>query len=159
MRHLSEEVNQQGRDLGINRLVIAGLGGCVAPAWRAGRPHMDAAGAMLAAVRVLKLLFDGLRCHFQLEIFAITGCVVSAGGELAVRASNFMAYTDALVYQMLANDFRDDSDVAFRGFEQEALLLNAGASTFLWRYHYELDGPRDLPIQRSLTLAEAAVGV
>ena len=61
---LANQVKQDGRDLGINQLVIAGLGGCVAPAlWPVG-PQTDAAGAVLAAVRVLKLLFDELRDQF-----------------------------------------------------------------------------------------------
>ena len=159
MHLLANKVKQEGRDLGINHLVIAGLGGCVAPAVCPVGPQMDAAGAVFAAVRVLKRLFDELRCQFQLEIFGVSGCAIGVGGELGVRASNAMTYHDALVFNLLAYDFGDDSDVVFRAFEDDGLLLDAGESSFLWRYHFDLDGPRDLPIQRSLTLAEAAVGV
>jgi hypothetical protein len=152
---LANQVKQEGRDLGINQLVIAGLGGCVAPALCPAGPQMDAAEAVLIAVRVLKRLFDELRCQFQLEIFGVSGCAIGVGGELGVRASNVMAYHDALVFQLLAYDYEDDSDVVFRAFEQDGLLLHAGESSFLWRYQYDLDGSRDLPIQRSLVLAEA----
>ncbi len=152
---LANEVKQDGRDLGINHLVIAGLGGCVAPAlWPVG-PQTDAAGAVRAAVRVLKLLFDELRDQFQLEIFGVSGCVIGFGGELGIRDSNAMAYHDALVFQLLAYDYEDDSDVVFRAFEQDGLLLHAGESSFLWHYQYDRDGSRDLPIQRSIVLAEA----
>ena len=154
---LANQVKQEGRDLGIHHLVIAGLGGCVAPALAAAGQQIDAAGAVLIAVRVLKLLFDALRDQFQLEIFAVSGCAIGVGGELSVRDSNDMAYHDALVFQLLAYDFEDDTDVVFRAFEQDGLLLHAGESSFLWHYQYELDGPRDLPIQRSLVLAEALV--
>jgi hypothetical protein len=159
MHLLANKVKQEGRDLGINHLVIAGLGGCVAPAVCPVGPQTDAAGAVFAAVRVLKRLFDELRCQFQLEIFGVSGCAIGVGGELGVRASNAMAYHDALVFQLLAYDFGDDSDVVFRAFEEDGLLLHSGESSFLWHYHFDLDGFRDLPIQRSLTLAEAAVGV
>ena len=121
----ANQVKQDGRDLGINHLVIAGLGGCVAPAlWPVG-PQADPAGAVFAAVRVLKLLIDELRDQFQLEIFGVSGCVISFGGELGIRESNAMTYHDALVSQLLAYDFEDDSDVVFRAFEQDGLLLHA----------------------------------
>jgi hypothetical protein len=152
---LANQVKQEGRDLGIDHLVIAGLGGCVAPAlWPLGA-QADAPGAVFAAVRVLKLLFDELRDQFQLEIFGVSGCVTGVGGELGIRDSNAMTYHDALVFQLLAYDYEDDSDVIFRAFEQDGLLLHAGESSFLWHYHYAQDGSRDLPIQRSLVLAEA----
>jgi hypothetical protein len=154
---LANQVKEEGRDLGIHHLVIAGLGGCVAPALAAAGQQMDSAGAVLIAVRVLKLLFDALRDQFQLEIFGVSGCAIGVGGELSVRDSNVMAYHDALVFQLLAYDFEDDADVVFRAFEQDGLLLHAGESSFLWHYQYELDGSRDLPIQRSLVLAEALV--
>lgn len=154
---LANQVKEEGRDLGVHHLVIAGLGGCVAPALAAAGQQMDSAGAVLIAVRVLKLLFDALRDQFQLEIFGVSGCAISVGGELNVRDSNDMAYHDALVFQLLASDFEDDTDVVFRAFEQDGLLLHAGESSFLWHYQYELDGSRDLPIQRSLVLAEALV--
>ena len=101
-------------------------------------------------------LFEELRCQFQLEIFSVSGCEIGVGGELGVRASNVMAYHDGLVFHMLAEGFENDTDVVFRPFEQ-GLLLHAGESSFLWRYQYDLDGLRDLPIQRSLVLAEALV--
>lgn len=154
---LANQVKQEGRDLGINHLVIAGLGGCVAPALCPAGPQTDAAGAVLAAVRMLKLLFDDLRCQFQLEIFGVSGCAIGVGGELGIQASNVMAYHDALVFQLLAYDFEDDADVVFRAFAQDGLLLHAGESSFLWHYQYDVDGSRDLPIQRSLVLAEALV--
>jgi hypothetical protein len=43
---------------------------------------------VLAAVRVLKLLFDELRDQFQLEIFGVSGCVTGFGGELGIRDSH-----------------------------------------------------------------------
>ena len=154
---LANQVKEEGRDLGVNHLVIAGLGGCVAPALAAAGQQIDAAGAVLIAVRALKLLFDALRDQFQLEIFGVSGCAIGVGGELSVRDSNDMAYHDALVFQLLAYDFEDDTDVVFRAFEQDGLLLHAGESSFLWHYQYDRDSSLDLPIQRSLVLAEALV--
>lgn len=154
---LANQVKQEGCDLGINHLVIAGLGGCLPPALCPVEPQTDAAGAVLAAVRVLKVLFDELRDQFRLEILGISGCVIGFGGELGSRESNPMTDHDALVFQLLAYDYEDHSDVVFHAFEQDGLLLHAGESSFLWHYQYDVDGSRDLPIQRSLVLAEALV--
>lgn len=65
-----------------------------------------------------------------------------------------MRYIDGLVYCSLARDLREESGIVFRGIEEEEMLLNAGESSFLWSYRYDLESPRDLPIQSSLTLAE-----
>jgi hypothetical protein len=102
-------------------------------------------------------LINALSSQFEIEIFGVTGTVQSFTGELAVRASNAMRFIDGLVYCSLERDLRQEPGVVFRGIEEEAMLLKAGESSFLWSYHYDLDSPRDLPIQSSLSLAEVVV--
>jgi len=153
---LAADTKRYARELGINRLVLVGLGGCVTPALHTAEPELDSHEAMFAALRLLKLLLAALGSQFHIEVFGLTGCVLAAGCELAMGASNTMRYTDALIYHLLKCDLQGIANVVFRGFEEEALLLNVGASRLMWRYQYDLDGPTDLPIQSSLNLAEAA---
>lgn len=157
MLRLADDTTRQGRDLGINQLVIVGLGGCFSPSVLAAGSQQDLAELVFVAVRILKKLFEALSSQFQIEVFAVTGIVLSGGSELAVRLSNFMRYADGLVYGLLLRDFHADSAVIFRGIAEDSLLLRAGASSFLWCYQFHLDGPRDLPVQSSLALAQAAL--
>jgi hypothetical protein len=102
-------------------------------------------------------LINALSSQFEIEIFGVTGTVQSSTGELAVRASNAMRFIDGLVYFSLVRDLYQEPGIVFRGIEEESMLLKAGESSFLWDYQYDLDSPSDLPIQSSLSLAEAVV--
>lgn len=149
-----DAITKHGRDLAVDRLVVAGLGGCLS----LGTPHAGPGCTMLdgvfAAVHVLRELFAAFTNHFKLEIFAITGYALSETGELSGRCSSFLREADLLVYGLLKQGLDGDPRIDFRGFEDDGLLLHAGASSFLCRYQYELDDRPDAPILSSLTIAE-----
>ena len=152
---IAEATKRHGRDLNVNKLVIAGLGGCVSPGAPLVGPGCSMMDGVAASVRVLKELFISLGSQFQLEIFGVTGYALSGCNELLVRSSVFLREADAFVYLLLSRAFQADPRIIFRGFQDEALPLCAGESSFLLRYQFALDGRLDVPIQHSLTLAEA----
>jgi hypothetical protein len=154
---IADEARREGRRLGVNKLVIAGLGGCVSPLLQASGHQLGCAEAVVMAAQLFTQLINALSSQFEIEIFGVTGTVQSFTGELAVRASNAMRFIDGLVYCSLERNLRQETGIVFRGIEEEAMLLKAGESSFLWSYHYDLDSPRDLPIQSSLSLAEVVV--
>jgi hypothetical protein len=154
---IADEARREGRRLGVNKLVIAGLGGCVSPLLQASGHQLGCAEAVVMAAELFTQLINALSSQFEIEIFGVTGTVQSFTGELAVRASNAMRFIDGLVYCSLERNLRQETGIVFRGIEEEAMLLKAGESSFLWSYHYDLDSPRDLPIQSSLSLAEVVV--
>ena len=154
---IADEACQEGRRLGVNKLVIAGLGGCVSPLLQASGHQLGGAEAVAMAAQLFTQLINTLRSQFEIEIFGVTGTVQSSTGELAVRASNAMRFIDGLVYFSLVRDLYQEPGIVFRGIEEESMLLKAGESSFLWGYQYDLDSPRDLPIQTSLSLAEVVV--
>jgi hypothetical protein len=157
MLDIADEARREGRRLGVNKLVIAGLGGCVSPLLQTSGHQLGCAEAVVMAAQLFTQLITALRSQFEIEIFGVTGTVQAFTGELAVRASNAMRFIDGLVYLSLERDLRQEPGVVFRGIEEEAMLLKAGESSFLWSYQYDLDSPRDLPIQSSLSLAEVVV--
>jgi hypothetical protein len=157
MLDIADEARREGRRLGVNKLVIAGLGGCVSPLLQTSGHQLGCAEAVVMAAQLFTQLINALSSQFEIEIFGVTGTVQAFTGELAVRASNAMRFIDGLVYCSLERDLRQEPGVVFRGIEEEAMLLKAGESSFLWSYHYDLDSPRDLPIQSSLSLAEVVV--
>ena len=157
MLDIADEARREGRRLGVNKLVIAGLGGCVSPLLQTSGHQLGCAEAVVMAAQLFTQLINALRSQFEIEIFGVTGTVQAFTGELAVRASNAMRFIDGLVYLSLERDLRQEPGVVFRGIEEEAMLLKAGESSFLWSYQYDLDSPRDLPIQSSLSLAEVVV--
>lgn len=154
LHFLIDEIMQHGRDLAVDQLVVAGLGGCLSPGTPQAGPGCMMIDGVFAAVHVLRQLFTALSNQFRLEIFAITGYALSETAELSGRCSAFIREADLLVYGLLKQALEGNSRIVFRGFEDDALLLHAGASSFLCRYQYELDGCSDAPIQSSLTLAE-----
>ena len=154
---IADEARREGRRLGVNKLVIAGLGGCVSPLLQTSGHQLGCAEAVVMAAQLFTQLINALSSQFEIEIFGVTGTVQAFTGELAVRASNAMRFIDGLVYCSLERDLRQEPGVVFRGIEEEAMLLKAGESSFLWSYQYDLDSPRDLPIQSSLSLAEVVV--
>jgi hypothetical protein len=154
---IADEARREGRRLGVNKLVIAGLGGCVSPLLQASGHQLGCAEAVVMAAQLFTQLINALSSQFEIEIFGVTGTVQSFTGELAVRASNAMRFIDGLVYCSLERNLRQETGIVFRGIEEEAMLLKAGESSFLWSYHYDLDSPLDLPIQSSLSLAEVVV--
>jgi hypothetical protein len=151
---IADEACYEGRRLGVNKLVMAGLGGCVSPFLQASEHQLGCAEAVVMAAQLFTQLINALSSQFEIEIFGVTGTVQSFTGELAVRASNAMRFIDGLVYCSLERNLRHETGIVFRGIEEEAMLLKAGESSFLCSYQYDLDSPRDLPIQSSLTLAE-----
>ena len=154
---IADEARREGRRLGVNKLVVAGLGGCVSPLLQTSGHQLGCAEAVVMAAQLFTQLINALSSQFEIEIFGVTGTVQAFTGELAVRASNAMRFIDGLVYCSLERNLRQETGIVFRGIEEEAMLLKAGESSFLWSYHYDLDSPRDLPIQSSLSLAEVVV--
>jgi hypothetical protein len=151
---IADEACHEGRRLGVNKLVMAGLGGCVSPLLHTSGRQLGCAEAVVMAAQLFNQLINALSSQFEIEIFGVTGTVQSFTGEVAIRASNAMRYIDGLVYCSLARYLRGEPGIVFRGLEEEAMLLNAGESSFIWSYRYDPESPRDLPIQSSLTLAE-----
>ena len=154
---IADKACHEGRRLGVNKLMMAGLGGCVSPLLHTSGRQLGCAEAVVMAAQLFTQLINALSSQFEIEIFGVTGTVQSLTGELAIRASNAMRYIDGLIYRSLERDLRQELGLVFRGIEEEAMLLMAGESSFLWSYHYDLDSPRDLPIQSSLSLAEVVV--
>ena len=154
---IADTTKRHGRDLDVNKLVITGLAGCVSPGTPLVGPRCSLVDGVGASVRVLKELFISLSSQFQLEIFGVTGYALSGCNELLVHSSVFLREADAFVYLLLSRAFQADPRIVFRGFQDEALSLCAGESSFLLRYQFALDARLDLPIQHSLTLAEVPV--